>query len=252
MLRMGDDVARREDAERAQGCWDSARVDDLAAQAAVRQQTAGGPCRLVFGYGSLIWRVDFPYTRKFVARLPGKAGYLRRMWMKSADHRGTPAAPGRVCTLVTASRGEDIIGICYELPEEEADSILKQLDYRERHGYTRTVTQVDQQDGTTAETFLYFCMQELPTTAGSEAPSALVWNEPLEETAAIIARAVGPSGKNLEYLENLCSGLSSITFLEDKEEKQEENQKDSGFVDAYLEKLLANTRLELEAVTPAA
>ena len=87
----------------------------------------------LFGYGSLLWRPDFPWVARRSATMPDVA---RRLWQGSTDHRGVPEAPGRVVTLVDAP-GAVCRGVAYALARPVAERVVAALDHRERDGYAR-------------------------------------------------------------------------------------------------------------------
>jgi cation transport regulator ChaC len=152
----------------------------------------------IFGYGSLIWRPDFPYASRRAAWLPG---WQRRFWQASTDHRGTPEAPGRVVTLVP-DQAAACAGVLYEIDAAHSPQVLARLDHREKGGYERLVTHAHLADGTVIDQVLvYHGTPDNPHYVGPE-PDAAV--------AAIIKHSHGPSGSNLEYLLKLAEALAQL------------------------------------------
>jgi cation transport protein ChaC len=95
---------------------------DTTARNRVRQDFTGVDSVWLFGYGSLIWKVGFPYLESRPAALNGGA---RRLWQGSHDHRGTPVRPGRVATL-----GRDDGAACVDMAYRIAPATLVQIDRR--------------------------------------------------------------------------------------------------------------------------
>ncbi len=148
----------------------------------------------VFGYGSLIYKVDFPYLARDTALVEG---WGRRFWQGSHDHRGTPQAPGRVVTLVPEP-GRRCRGVAYLV----APDTFAHLDHREKNGYRRrllSIQRAGQQEPTLAVTYV----------AEPDNP-AFLGPAPLPELAAQIAAARGPSGSNRDYLLRLAAALETL------------------------------------------
>lgn len=148
----------------------------------------------LFGYGSLIYKTDFPYLSSKPACI---YGWQRRFWQGSHDHRGTPEAPGRVLTLVEAP-GARCAGMAYEVTPDT----FEYLDHREKNGYLRVFTPLHwlHEAGET-EGVVYL--------AGADNAAYL---GPASDTdiAAHIARSHGPSGPNSEYVLQLAKALREM------------------------------------------
>jgi len=155
----------------------------------------------LFGYGSLIWKPEIPFSERTPARL---AGWARRFWQGSHDHRGVPAAPGRVVTLVETP-GRSCDGVAFRVPESAAASVLRQLDHREKNGYVRHRRPLLTATGERLDALVYVAE-----------PGNFAWlgPAPLEDIARQIAHATGPSGSNRQYLLELAAALRGLRSLD--------------------------------------
>src|SRR5262245_37802272 len=80
----------------------------------------------VFGYGSLMWRPEFPHVERVQARV---TGLHRSLCVYSFVHRGTPERPGLVLGL---DRGGACRGIAYRVAAAERPTTLAYLRAREQ------------------------------------------------------------------------------------------------------------------------
>jgi cation transport protein ChaC len=149
----------------------------------------------LFGYGSLIWKPP-PY---FDERVPGYIhGYVRRFWQASEDHRGTPAAPGRVVTLIERSFWETlgdseqekttdkVWGAAYHIMPENIQEVKDYLDIREINGYSIQYTLFHPIDESREpiHCMVYIGMPDNPQFLGAADP---------HDVARKINESIGPS-----------------------------------------------------------
>lgn len=146
----------------------------------------------LFGYGSLIYKVDFPYLEVEPAFLHG---WQRRFWQGSHDHRGTPEHPGRVLTL-TEVPGESCFGLAYKVTSE----VFDHLDHREKNGYRRLVVPLEFYNGLRTPGVAYIGLPESAAYLGQASE---------QDIAQQIHASHGPSGSNRDYVMHLVEALQN-------------------------------------------
>ena len=153
----------------------------------------------VFGYGSLVWRPDFPHVERHTGWI---GGWRRRFWQGSPDHRGQPHAPGRVVTL-EQDRAAICWGVVYRVSRADWDAVVVGLDHRESGGFERHEVRVALRDRAGAE------VRALTYVAGPANPNFL-GPAPLDEMLVQMRQARGKSGPNSEYVLRLAESLRAI------------------------------------------
>lgn len=159
----------------------------------------------VFGYGSLIWNPGFPVAERHIARLPG---FHRCFCMRSIHHRGTEKEPG----LVLALDREDAAactGVAFRIAEGAEEPSLAELRERElvSSAYVEVEVDLTLPDGAPVRAITYVVDPDHVQYCG---------RLPLDEQAAIIARAVGGRGPNSEYLYNTASHLDDLGIVDEE------------------------------------
>jgi len=156
----------------------------------------------VFAYGSLIWRPGFAHAGRHRALL---RGWHRSFCLWSHHYRGTPDAPGLVLGL---DRGGACQGVAFRVPGGHAASVLAYLDERELPDgmeivYHRRLVPVRLLDrpGLVVPAVTYVVNR----TSRHYAPGLSQ-----DRIAAVIARGVGRTGANRDYLLNTIAHLEEL------------------------------------------
>ncbi|KAF7982401.1 hypothetical protein HWV62_28501 [Athelia sp. TMB] len=205
---------------------------------------------IVFGYGSLIHNVshldDRAATDKlnpqiqpgdelhYITKTPGYLkGYVRRFAQRSEDHRGTPESPGRVVTLIRKKDWDDLSGPQISDGQAHADGVEPIGGYTAEtvdiYGIVNGKEEVIIPKATvsthrviSADDLAHCCQAYIGKThhareiaenknLGTEGFNKFFMGpEPLDVRADIIARSVGPSGKNKDYLYRLAEEIRTL------------------------------------------
>jgi cation transport protein ChaC len=153
--------------------------------------------RWVFGYGSLMWRPDFPFAERRGAILHGRR---RAFCIYSVHHRGTYERPGLVLGLAP---GGACRGAAYRVADSDWPDVYAYLMEREQptETYVEARRNVRLDDGRRVEALCFLSDVHHPQWAG---------NLGLERQAELIAGARGLSGRNVDYLRDLVEHLREM------------------------------------------
>ncbi len=148
----------------------------------------------VFGYGSLMWKPGFDVAEARMARLDG---YKRAFALSSVHYRGTPERPGLVLGL-DWEPASACTGVALRIGAGEADEVRHYL--AERELVSRAYFEVSHRitllcpgpgEGENVDAICFILDRTHPQYAGGMA---------LEDQAAVICAAAGPTGTNRDYL----------------------------------------------------
>jgi len=161
----------------------------------------------VFGYGSLMWRPDFPYLDAVPATLEGAH---RALCVYSVVHRGSRVRPGLTMGL---DIGGGCRGLAFRIAPEQAPAIRYQLkkreqvtlDYREAMRWVKLAN-----GGSDVHALCFVIDRRHPQYAG---------DVPLARQAWMVRRAVGVSGRNVDYVMNTFRHLEEMGIEEPRIER---------------------------------
>lgn len=157
----------------------------------------------VFGYGSLMWRPDFPFLQRLPARL---IGAHRSLCVYSFVHRGTPETPGLVLGL---DHGGACRGIAYRVAAKERAATLAYLRAREQSNnvYRETTRSVwlDNEPQQRISALCFVVDRGHPQYAGRLT---------LAQQLHYVRQGHGKSGPNRDYVIETVKELEALGYRE--------------------------------------
>lgn len=153
----------------------------------------------VFGYGSLMWRPDFPYS----ASWPAEAlGMRRALCVWSSAHRGSPARPGLVFGLDSGAAEDRVRGVLFQVSPEHRRAAIAYLFQRELiYPIYQPALIAVERGGETVQALSFTVDRTDPAYAAGLAPEIRI---------AAIASGAGRAGRARDYLANALAGLAEM------------------------------------------
>lgn len=153
----------------------------------------------VFGYGSLMWRPDFPIRASWPAEAPGMR---RALCVWSSAHRGSPARPGLVFGLDAGAKKDSVRGVLFEVAPTHRRATIAYLFQRELIYpiYQPAMVQVERA-GEQVDALSFTVDRNDPAYAA---------DLPADIRIAAIASGAGRAGRARDYLANALARLEAI------------------------------------------
>lgn len=150
----------------------------------------------IFGYGSLMWRPEFPHLEDQPALL---RGYHRALCVYSTRYRGTPERPGLVLGL---DRGGSCRGRAFRVAPADRDAVMAYLHEREMINKVYIPKWLPVAlPGRTVTAYVFVADPEHRQYAGKLT---------LERAAELVLGGHGPKGSGVEYLANTVAHLDEL------------------------------------------
>lgn len=151
----------------------------------------------VFGYGSLMWKPEFPFLERHAAHVHG---FHRAFCVYSHVYRGTRARPGLVLAL---DSGGSCRGVAYRVAASSAGAVVERLVRREMvtRVYRPRWVSTRLADGRLVRAHTYTAAHDHEQYAGKLAPA---------DAARVIRGGVGRSGHNVDYLKATVDHLAEL------------------------------------------
>jgi cation transport protein ChaC len=151
----------------------------------------------VFGYGSLMWRPGFAYTRRCKAML---RGWRRSLCVFSHVYRGSPERAGLVLGL---DRGGACLGVAFEVDSALRETTIRYLREREQATavYLERIAPITLECGERVPALTYVADRLHRQYAGCLDREAML---------AHVRAGKGQSGDNAEYILETYDHLSAM------------------------------------------